>query len=284
MQTHYDNLKISRDADADEIRRAYRRLSKQYHPDLNQNPDAHRIMQLINQAYDVLSDPIRRAEHDKWIDAQRAAESQNNFRQPEIVQPPPRIVMPKKVYGKWLGTMIAACVALTVLLVWQMGMLIHSHQSDTINAFAASETLPETPEAEVAPPETLPEIAVANSNYIRPITAPNGNPLPPDTAYVDGYPLVKSASGRGTIIADNVKNSSDVLAQLFEANGGEALRTFFIVERGQIALNQLDSGDYVIRYRQLDGGEEVATEQIHLDAKQPEATIYLQRGMPPIYP
>ena len=74
IRTHYDNLHVAPDADAQTIRQAYRRLSKQYHPDLNTDPDAHRIMQLINQAYEVLSDPQKRAEHDQWIAQQQAAE------------------------------------------------------------------------------------------------------------------------------------------------------------------------------------------------------------------
>ncbi|MBR6877252.1 MAG: DnaJ domain-containing protein, partial [Neisseriaceae bacterium] len=57
IRTNYDNLHVSPEAYDEEIRKAYRYLSKQYHPDLNPDADANRIMQLINQAYDVLSDP-----------------------------------------------------------------------------------------------------------------------------------------------------------------------------------------------------------------------------------
>lgn len=67
IRTHYDNLKVPRDASAEEIRAQYRRLSKKYHPDLNDSPDAARIMSIINKAYEVLSDPAKRAEHDRWI-------------------------------------------------------------------------------------------------------------------------------------------------------------------------------------------------------------------------
>nr|UOP05287.1 J domain-containing protein [Conchiformibius kuhniae] len=70
IHTHYDNLQLPQTATDAEIRQAYRRLSKRYHPDLNADPDAHRIMQLINRAYEVLSDPSSRAEHDRWIRAQ----------------------------------------------------------------------------------------------------------------------------------------------------------------------------------------------------------------------
>jgi curved DNA-binding protein CbpA len=68
VHTHYDNLKVARNAPAEVIRAAYRTLSKKYHPDLNpNNKEAIRIIQLINAAYEVLSDPVKRAEHDKWI-------------------------------------------------------------------------------------------------------------------------------------------------------------------------------------------------------------------------
>lgn len=68
IHTHYDNLKVSRDAHPKVIRKAYKKLSSQYHPDHNNNnPEATKVMQVINLAYDVLSDPVRRKEHDEWI-------------------------------------------------------------------------------------------------------------------------------------------------------------------------------------------------------------------------
>ena len=57
IRTHYDNLQLPTTASEKEIRTAYRRLSKKYHPDYNSDPDAIRIMQLVNRAYEVLSDP-----------------------------------------------------------------------------------------------------------------------------------------------------------------------------------------------------------------------------------
>lgn len=70
MWTHYDNLKVARNAPPAVIKAAYRALSQQYHPDRNPAPDAQRIMRLINEAYDVLGDPTRRAEYDRELDAQ----------------------------------------------------------------------------------------------------------------------------------------------------------------------------------------------------------------------
>jgi curved DNA-binding protein CbpA len=78
VHTHYDNLKVARNAPPEVIRAAYKTLSKKYHPDHNpNNPEAIRIIQLINAAYDVLSDPVRREEHDKWIESAEAQQLQN---------------------------------------------------------------------------------------------------------------------------------------------------------------------------------------------------------------
>lgn len=68
IHTHYDNLKVTRNAPFEVIRAAYKSLSQKYHPDkyLN-NVDAIRVMSLINASYEVLSDPIKREAHDDWI-------------------------------------------------------------------------------------------------------------------------------------------------------------------------------------------------------------------------
>ena len=78
IHTHYDNLKVARDAPPEVIRAAYKTLSQKHHPDRNGNsPDAIRIIQLINNAYEVLSDPIKRHEHDAWITREERAAEQS---------------------------------------------------------------------------------------------------------------------------------------------------------------------------------------------------------------
>ena len=68
LHTHYDNLKVARNAPPEVIRAAYKTLSQKYHPDRNPgSPEAIRAIQIINSAYEVLSDPIKRQEHDEWI-------------------------------------------------------------------------------------------------------------------------------------------------------------------------------------------------------------------------
>ncbi len=76
IHTHYDNLKVARNAPPEVIQAAYRALSLKHHPDHNPgDPEAERIMALINAAYEVLSDPVKRADHDAWIRRREAEEA-----------------------------------------------------------------------------------------------------------------------------------------------------------------------------------------------------------------
>jgi molecular chaperone DnaJ len=61
---YYSTLGVRRDADADEIKKAYRRLARELHPDVNPDPHTQERFKEITQAYDVLSDPEKRQMYD----------------------------------------------------------------------------------------------------------------------------------------------------------------------------------------------------------------------------
>ncbi len=63
---YYETLGVENSANADELRRAFRNLAKQYHPDVNKDPDAEAKFKEINEAYAVLSDEERRAAYDRY--------------------------------------------------------------------------------------------------------------------------------------------------------------------------------------------------------------------------
>ncbi|MEB3213942.1 MAG: molecular chaperone DnaJ [Leptolyngbyaceae bacterium] len=65
----YEILGVARNADKDEIKRAYRRLARKYHPDVNKEPGAEERFKEINQAYEVLSEPEIRARYDRFGEA-----------------------------------------------------------------------------------------------------------------------------------------------------------------------------------------------------------------------
>ncbi|MBB5632258.1 molecular chaperone DnaJ [Cryobacterium mesophilum] len=64
MADHYEVLGIERTATPDEVKKAYRRLARELHPDVNPGADAQERFKLVTHAYDVLSDPQQREQYD----------------------------------------------------------------------------------------------------------------------------------------------------------------------------------------------------------------------------
>lgn len=78
---YYKILGVAKDASADDIKKAYRKLARKYHPDLNPNDkDANKRFQEVNEANEVLSDPEKRKKYDQygenWQHADAFAEQQ----------------------------------------------------------------------------------------------------------------------------------------------------------------------------------------------------------------
>lgn len=82
LKTHYDNLKVARNATPEIIRAAYKVLAQEYHPD--RYPDrekAERIMKILNASYAVLRDADQRRDHDVWIAEQERTASAETMRE-----------------------------------------------------------------------------------------------------------------------------------------------------------------------------------------------------------
>ncbi len=66
-EDYYELLKVGRDADLKEIKSAYRRLAGLYHPDRSRDPASREKMAMINEAYSVLRDPVKRLHYDREL-------------------------------------------------------------------------------------------------------------------------------------------------------------------------------------------------------------------------
>src|SRR4051812_16771396 len=62
---YYETLNVPRTATADEIKKVYRRLARKYHPDVSKEKDAEARFKQVQEAYEVLKDPEKRAAYDQ---------------------------------------------------------------------------------------------------------------------------------------------------------------------------------------------------------------------------
>ena len=65
-QDYYELLGIGREAGQDDVKKAFRKLARQYHPDVNKDTTAEAKFKEINEAYEVLSDEQKRAAYDRY--------------------------------------------------------------------------------------------------------------------------------------------------------------------------------------------------------------------------
>jgi preprotein translocase subunit Sec63 len=132
--THYELLQIGPDASAQDLRQAFRRLSKRYHPDTTDLPQrqAEEAFRRLQQAYLTLGDPARRRLYDAALQAQRDAASPS----PAVRLRPPQPLPVRRALsgGEWFALLLLALavvfsLVLGVGLAWARGAALFTAPS-----------------------------------------------------------------------------------------------------------------------------------------------------------
>ena len=277
IHTHYDNLKVTRHAPPEVIRAAYKALTQKYHPDRRPgNADAERVMTLINVSYQVLSDPVQRANHDLWIAQQEQLSAPQS---PPSKPPPQSTVQPSPPTSHTKAGAMRGPVSHVLrnwLLYGIVGFVVW------VSATSKPSVPPVGPKPYQANPaptrnELIPidsnirpkphqaSLVPANQAYVRPAAAPNGQPWPLAAGYVKGYEQLHT-NGLSTVTVDNSRNDSEVFVKLVSLGGVEAfpVRQFYIPAFGSFTLKKVTAGSYDVRYRDLSSGGLSRSEAITL--------------------
>ena len=275
VHNHYDNLKVARDASPEQIRAAYRALTRKHHPDRNAGvADAQRVMSVINVAYEVLSDPARRREHDEWI-AQAESPRARVVRSPHTLHTP---TGPAPAGGR-RGAAARRDWPLRLARLARRGRAhVLGHRLPYALAGGALVLLLVAGVRSLYEPTIGQHLTAARSEaiarpagYVRPASAPNGRPWPAGSGYVAGYELLNDG-GLSEITVDNTANDTDMFVKLFSLDGPTAqpVRTFFVLARSRFTLAHLTTGTYDVRYRNLANGALLRSpalilEEVHSD-------------------
>ncbi|HZX28144.1 MAG TPA: J domain-containing protein [Telluria sp.] len=303
IHTHYDNLKVSRGAPQEVIRAAYKALSQKYHPDKNPGDEkAARIMAILNSAYETLSDPVRRKEHDDWIAAEEwevewleshEGEDKHRHDHPNWPAVPDRL--PRRAVlrdPRWWTAMGAALAlgALVGVAVSAPGRLLPgawanalTPRTEPVRVAAApapapapatarpepvADPLAAVPDAWAAAPEVhqgpdirslgvaqlvIPARAPDCEFELHTLAAPNGEPWPAQTGYVDGYPQANEGDEMRLQI-DNSANGSPVFVKVYDLDRHANVRHAFIKAHDSIAIERLAAGKYEVRYQNIEVG------------------------------
>lgn len=236
IETHYDHLQVMRTAPLEVIKASYRVLSQKYHPDRNPDPDALHIIKRVNQAWDVLSNPERRAKYDRWIadnerqfapfapakaspEANSAAKSRKHASTTRQGADAGRsLILDLRKYGFRLPVLIV--IALAVLVGSVQLYKAVTWQADELDV--AGENAAASASGPPAPSERLPHGSIA--------TEPQSAP-----------------AGTASIEIDNVVGYKDAEVRLYR--DGRRVRSLFVHRGLSFFVGDLAPGAYVLKYR-----------------------------------
>jgi hypothetical protein len=292
IHTHYDNLKVSRHAPQEVIRAAYKALSQKYHPDKNPGDErAARIMAIVNTAYNILSDPLRRKEHDDWIASEEwEVEWLEGSHGEEVQRPrgeaqwePRQVEAPSRwrflLAPRWWGGMLAffaGGVVLTILLVDPPKVLPAALAWAGKAPGAGSAATPNSPPDPLgadtsndgwarpagqsdAPPDIK---ALGVTQLVVPARAPDCDTDLQSQVSPNGDPWpaqsgyidsfpVGNQGEEMQILVDNSNNPSPVLVKVYDLDRRSNVRHAYVLGRAKFLVDKLSAGKYEVRYQNI---------------------------------
>ncbi len=174
LLSHYQILGVSRQASGEEVRAAYRRMARRYHPDrFEGGGDSQETMARINAAYDVLSDDGRRAEYDRLLDAEHAASAAERTRAGIAAQ---------RLLGipNWSWYLLLATMTVTVLVVGWLSLSTLAPRKPVMRAPGMAAQPVDQPTVQAATGDPLP-LVPARSIQPWTETARSAAPVDPET-------------------------------------------------------------------------------------------------------
>jgi DnaJ domain len=157
VEDYYSLLTIRRDATQDEVKRAFRRLARELHPDLNPDPETGERFKEITQAYDVLSDTDKRRTYDESSDPFTGPPPHENYAPPPPPPTPPRSPRPPRSptppgasrppRRRWRPSKVFSAVAASVILaiIVVVSLLIVSPETPASSAATPPTFIPAAP-------------------------------------------------------------------------------------------------------------------------------------------
>lgn len=240
-------------------------------------------MPLVNAAYEILSDPVKRKQHDEWI-AQAEAGLEDPWDHTEQSGPEMRRVERERARGAARGKRVSPGVfsSVVILLLVVVSALLYKEVAFRPMAL-------DTRALAVGPPSLTGGSKEQRGGYTRPWLAPNGMPWPDVSGYVDGYAKLHTG-GSTSVTLNNSRNSADVFAKLVAHDGQylTGVRAVFIKAGERFTLENVRAGTYEIHYLDLNVGIVLKSRQFilqHVPAitspSAPELFVLLQAAADP---
>lgn len=266
LPNHYETLNVANTASQEEIRASYISLCKMFHTEAI-------MLEELSKSYAVLKDENTRTVYDLRLSMEmnkrniqipplpvQVQVQQLQKQQPVMEDIPAIPELPEEVQieeknniaelleqkrrereldkkrDSNAGSRIAAAIAIVALLG---AMVFGIATSDTVSRLGMIDVME----------------MIKGSDYLRPATAPNGQPFPETTGYINGYE-VRNNQGSTSLNVNNSKNDNDVYLKLLSLEGNKLItvRHVYIKGKTDFKLENLTVGTYEIQYLDLVAG------------------------------